>query len=165
MTIENMEIGSNYLSLNFKGTPNNINGIGSKVVVFKKNEIQLYYGGSDWLHYGWRNGSLCLATLRPDGFAGYTPKITNKPATVITTAIDYDGQAISISADVGMGGSIKVIVLNEEGEEITISKAVSKTCTDKVIHLEKSVMSKKIRFKFELINAKLYSFNFGYIKN
>jgi len=128
--------------------------------VFKKNEIQLYYGGSDWLHYGWRNGSLCLATLRPDGFAGYTPKITNKPATVITTAIDYDGQAISISADVGIGGSIKMIVLNEEGEEITISKAVSKTCTDKVIHLGKSVMSKKIKFKFELINAKLYSFSF-----
>ena len=39
--------------------------------VFLKNEIRLYSGGSDWLHFGWRKGRLALATLRPDGFAGY----------------------------------------------------------------------------------------------
>ena len=39
--------------------------------VFLKDEIRLYYGGSDGLHTSWRNGFFCLATLRPDGFAGY----------------------------------------------------------------------------------------------
>ena len=43
--------------------------------VFLEDEIRLYYGGSDGLHTSWRNGFLCLATLRPDGFAGY--KATN----------------------------------------------------------------------------------------
>ena len=39
MTIENNVDGRNYISINFKGTTNNINGIGSKVVVFKEKEI------------------------------------------------------------------------------------------------------------------------------
>lgn len=129
--------------------------------VFKKDEIQLYYGGSDWLHYGWRNGSLCLATLRPDGFAGYTPQNTNKPAKITTTPMDYNGQAISITADVEKGGSITVMVLNENGEEISLAKPVSKTCTDKHIRLGKIAKSEKIRLKFELNRAKLYSFSFG----
>jgi hypothetical protein len=45
--------------------------------VIKENEIQLYYGGSDWLHDGLRQGYLCLATLRPDGFAGYVADKNN----------------------------------------------------------------------------------------
>ena len=48
--------------------------------VFLKNEIRLYYGGSDWLHTSWRNGFLCLATLRPDGFAGYEQDSKDRPA-------------------------------------------------------------------------------------
>ena len=34
-------------------------------------EIRIYYGASDYLHGGWREGCLALAHLRPDGFAGY----------------------------------------------------------------------------------------------
>ena len=39
--------------------------------VFTKNEIRLYYGASNGPHTNWRDGFLALATLRPDGFAGY----------------------------------------------------------------------------------------------
>jgi len=42
MTIENDVNGRNYISLHFKGNRNNINGIGSKVVVFKEKEILTY---------------------------------------------------------------------------------------------------------------------------
>ncbi|MCK5368702.1 MAG: VCBS repeat-containing protein [Cyclobacteriaceae bacterium] len=42
LAIENNTAGKNFISLNFSGTPNNINGIGSKVVVFKEKEILTY---------------------------------------------------------------------------------------------------------------------------
>ena len=38
--------------------------------VFLRDQIRLYYGGSDDKHFGWRKGAFCLARLRPDGFAG-----------------------------------------------------------------------------------------------
>ena len=44
--------------------------------VFLNNEVRFYYGGSDWLHFGWRKGCLALVTMRPDGFAGYRQKDT-----------------------------------------------------------------------------------------
>jgi hypothetical protein len=42
LTRERNSEGSNYISVNFKGNPDNINGIGSKVIVFKKNEMLTY---------------------------------------------------------------------------------------------------------------------------
>ena len=42
LAVENNLENRNYLSIDFKGTPGNIHGIGSKAVVFKKNEILTY---------------------------------------------------------------------------------------------------------------------------
>ena len=42
LTIENNDDNCNYISIIFKGSSKNINGIGSKVVVFKKDEILTY---------------------------------------------------------------------------------------------------------------------------
>ena len=81
--------------------------------VFLDNEIRLYYGGSDYKHGGWRTGNLSLATLRPDGFAGYEQESKDKPAVITTTAIPYAGQEIRITADVEDGGSIKVSIVDE----------------------------------------------------
>ena len=52
--------------------------------VFLEDAIRLYYGGSDGTHGGWRLGYFCLATLRPDGFAGYEPESTDAPAVIAT---------------------------------------------------------------------------------
>jgi len=129
--------------------------------VFLENEIRLYYGGSDWLHYGWRNGSLCLATMRPDGFAGYQQQTKDKPAVITTVAIPYDGQAIQITADVSKKGSVEVSVLNEDGETIATTEKVSKTVTDCPLKLSNKIMANSIRLKCEASRAKLYSFSFA----
>jgi len=39
--------------------------------IFSDNEIRLYYAGDSEHHEGLCDSVLCLATLRPDGFAGY----------------------------------------------------------------------------------------------
>ncbi len=77
--------------------------------IFLDDEIRLYYGGSDWLHFGWRNGSFNLATLRPDGFAGYIQKSADKKAVVTTTHIEYSGETIRINADVEKGARLKLV--------------------------------------------------------
>ena len=83
--------------------------------VIEQDEIKLYYGASDWLHYGWRSGSMCLATLRPDGFAGYETE--EKAAQIITKALSYAGGAITVNADISNGGFLRVKVLSENGKE------------------------------------------------
>ena len=128
--------------------------------VFLEDEIRLYYGGSDWMHFGWRSGCLALATLRPDGFAGYEQKEMEKPAKITTTAIPYKDQNVRLTADVYQGGSIKVSIVDNNGENIATAKPISETVTDELLKWNKPVKMDEIRFKFDFINAKLYSFSF-----
>jgi hypothetical protein len=127
--------------------------------IIKKNQIQLYYGGSDWLHYGWRNGSLNLATLRPDGFAGYVQKNRNQEGVIETKLISYKGGALKLTADVEKGGSIKVTVLNSDGGQIATSKSITKTITDEMLQLNNKIKEENISLKIEIKKAKVYSFS------
>jgi hypothetical protein len=129
--------------------------------VFLKDGIRLYYGGSDYLHNGWRTGFLCLATLRPDGFAGYEQESKDSPAIITTTAIPYSDKDIRISADVAKFGSIKAAVVDKNGKVILEAQTISETVTDGPLKLQKKITTDKIRLRFELKNAKLYSFSFG----
>ena len=127
--------------------------------VFLKDEIRLYYGGSDYLHFGWRNGSLGLATLRPDGFAGYEQQSREKPAQIITTPIHYNSEAIRVTGDVEEGGSIQVTILDQNGRELLPSQTISETVSDGQLKLDQTIDADQVRLKFELDQAKLYSFS------
>lgn len=129
--------------------------------IFLDNEVRLYYGGSDYKHGGWRTGNLSLATLRPDGFAGYQQETKDKPAVITTTAIAYAGQEIRITADVKYGGSIKVSIVDDQGKDLVTAGTVSRTVTDGRLKWSKKVSPDMIRLKFEINKAKLYSFSYG----
>ncbi len=162
--------------------------------VFLDDEIRLYYGGSDWLHYGWRNGFLCLATLRPDGFAGYEPSSAERPAVITTVPLLWpqpskalrsraakrseSGAASKIaavttylSADVREGGSVRVTLLDANGNDnenrkLAESTPVRRTVTDAEIDWQGraragSLEGKPVRLRFELRGAKLYSYSFS----
>jgi hypothetical protein len=129
--------------------------------VFLDNEIRLYYGGSDYKHGGWRNGCFCLATLRPDGFAGYEPVLKNQPAVITTRPIDYAGQDLRISADVEKGGLITVNAVDSDGMVISKAQPISETATDASLKFHEPLKPGKIRLRFEIADAKLYSFSFG----
>jgi hypothetical protein len=125
--------------------------------VFKDDKILLYYGGSDWLHFGWRNGSLALATLRQDGFAGYVPLEENSIGSISTKSIPYKGERICLTADVNKGGSVKVYVINDEGEPIGTA-ALNKTGTDVELNFDARIKSESIQFRIEIFKAKVYAF-------
>jgi len=134
--------------------------------VFLEDEVRIYYGGSDGKHTSWREGFLCLATLRPDGFAGYEQIDANTPASVTTAPIACSGKKLRLSADVSGGGSIAVTVLDDENKELAEGELIAKTVTDAGV-LWKNGFSparledKQARLRFELRDAKLYSFSFS----
>ena len=125
--------------------------------IFKGTEIQLYYGGSDWLHSGWRGGSLCLATLRSDGFAGYDAK--SSPAKIVTKEIPYNGEDIYLNADVNEGGHLNVKVLNKEGKLIAKSKTFSANLINSEVQFDREILMGVIKLQFEFTDSTVYSFD------
>ncbi|HUT11771.1 MAG TPA: hypothetical protein VMY42_14820 [Thermoguttaceae bacterium] len=128
-------------------------------------EIRLYYGGSNGQHGGWRDGFLCLATLRVDGFAGYEPARADRPATVLTGPIVFSGPSLRVTADAA-GGSVRVTVLDIQGESLAAGHPISGDMTDEPVRLVeqdalRELKGQPVRLKFELNRAKLYSFAFG----
>ncbi|MDA1299783.1 MAG: hypothetical protein O2868_06875 [Proteobacteria bacterium] len=98
--------------------------------VFLDDEIRLYYGASDGFHFKWRLGFLAMATLRPDGFAGYKASSTVEPARV-TISPPLDGaSSLKISADIDVGGSLTVRLLDTRMQMIDESEALTASVTD-----------------------------------
>jgi len=133
--------------------------------VFLRDQIRLYYGGSDDKHFGWRKGAFCLATLRPDGFAGYEQNSKDASAFITTKPLLVTGRSLTLSADVQEGGFIKTRILNDIGEGLAEAKPVRQTVTDAKVEWRsefttKTLKGKTVRLRFELRNAKLYSFSF-----
>ena len=133
--------------------------------VFLRDEIRLYYGGSDDKHFGWRKGAFCLATLRPDGFAGYEQISKETSAFVVTGPVLCTGRTLSLSADVQEDGFIKTRLLNDGGEELAQAKPIGRTVTDARVEWPSksninSLKGRTVRLEFEMKNAKLYSFSF-----
>tara|TARA_Y100000814_G_scaffold177210_1_gene129514 strand:+ start:1104 stop:2519 length:1416 start_codon:yes stop_codon:yes gene_type:complete len=128
--------------------------------VFLNDEIRIYYGASDYLHFGWRNGSLALATLRIDGFAGYEQKSSSSLGIIKTKTVPYKGQDILINADVYDGGYVKVSMFDENGNEISKANTVKRTMNNGKLKLTKTIKSKFVQLKFDIMNSKLYSFRF-----
>ena len=126
--------------------------------MFLDNEIRLFYGGSDYTHYGWRVGSLCLATLRPDGFAGYQPEHPGEPAVVVTRDVPGAGRTIAVTADVQPEGYLRVAVLDANGNVLSRSGEIREDVTDAVLKLDRALQVDRIRLKFEFSKATVYSF-------
>ena len=134
--------------------------------VFLTDEIRLYYGGSDWLHTSWRDGYLCLATLRPDGFAGY--KASNGAATaVVTTTPVFDTKStLRVSADIAHGGRLAVRVLGPDEQVLAESEPLTTTVTDGVVRWHddgplNASNPEGTRLQFAFQEATVYSFSLG----
>ncbi|KRP27516.1 MAG: hypothetical protein ABS28_02825 [Cryomorphaceae bacterium BACL22 MAG-120619-bin32] len=100
---------------------------------------------------------MCLATLRPDGFAGYETE--EKAAQIITKALSYAGGAITVNADISNGGFLRVKVLSENGKEIAVSKVLSANLINSELQFDKKIEAGSVKLVFDFVKAKLYSFD------
>ena len=131
--------------------------------IFFDDEIRIYYGAGDGYFFNWREGYLALATLRPDGWAGYEPTSTDTPAVITTHLLTFDDPSVGITADVWDGGSICVAILDKAGSERAISRPIRSTVTDVQVEWETSqslanLSGDPIQLRFQFHNAKLYAF-------
>ena len=134
--------------------------------IFLEDEIRIYYGGSDWHHGNWRCGYLCLATLRPDGFAAYEPADADDPARITTTPIACAGERLKVTADVSPGGAVQVAVLDEKERQLAEARQITRTVTDAPLRWNNGFSlaglgGKRVRLRFLLRRARLYSFAFS----
>jgi len=135
----------------------------AKSPIILNNEIRLYYSGSDGPHTDWRKGYFCLATLRPDGFAGYKSVDDTLESSIITVPIPWNDDDLELSADIDDGGYVKVTVLNETNN-ILGNGVIEKTCMDEKLKITMKdpnsiSLNTEVKFKFYLRNAILYSFS------
>ncbi|MDE2636763.1 MAG: hypothetical protein OXI30_10395 [Chloroflexota bacterium] len=79
------------------------------------DKILIYYGGGNGRHNDWREGSLNLATLDLDRWAGYTPRATHDAAILETTALQLSGERLTLNAELGRGGWIRYALLDGGG--------------------------------------------------
>ena len=132
--------------------------------IFLEDEIRLYYGGSDGLHTSWRNGFLCMATLRPDGFAGYKASDVAELATVTTTPV-FDGTAsLQVSADIADDGKLVVRVLGEEKQVLAESEPLTGTVSEAEVRWRDesaldAIKTKPARLQIAFKEATVYSFS------
>jgi hypothetical protein len=132
--------------------------------VFRKNEIRLYYGASNGKHTDWRDGFLALATLRPDGFAGYEPEDRRRAALIRTRPILCNGRRLAVSAD-AKGGSLRAAVRDVPGLGLADCRPVTADVTDAVVKWAgggdlAALKGRPIRLVFELRSARLYALRF-----
>jgi hypothetical protein len=131
--------------------------------VFGDDEIRIYYFGDRGQHTDWRRGGLCLATLRPDGFAGYEPADRRKPAAITTQPLRVDPAALRVSTDVRRGGRVSVVVRDARSNMVAESQPVARTGSDTPIRWLPAVRGANVwgpvRLEFRLHNATLYSFS------
>lgn len=135
---------------------------GCAAPILREGTVRLYYGGNNGLHSDWRDGFLCLAYLRPDGFAGMEPEPSRGTGHVITRPLENTSGVLRISADAD-GGSVRTTVLDEGGQSLAISAPVSADVTDAVVRWERgsfgSLTGRTVRLRFDLTASRLYAFS------
>ena len=135
-------------------------------------EIRLYYGASNFQHTSWRDGSLCLATLRPDGFACYEQVAGERPATVVTAPLAWSGAGLRITADVAPIGALGVSVLEHSADRVLARgelagslRPATGAATDAAVTWREpppgALPGRTVRLRFTLNGTRLYSFSFA----
>ena len=153
--------------------------------IFQEDGILLYYGANNNRFFGWRDGFLARAILRPDGFAGYEQEKATwwqpdqpekvreqekvKAGYVVTKPVPVTGNTVCVTADIAPGGYVAVRVMDAAtGRKVAESNRLKKTTTDEVLawkwtdeaFLLEKAMGKEVIFEFEFLSAKLFSFAF-----
>ena len=133
--------------------------------VFLEDETRLYYSASNGTHSGWRDGFLALATLRPDGFAGYEPLDKDKPANVLTQPVRCSGRNLRVTAD-AKGGSLRATVLDANDKPVAVGELITDDVTKAAVTFAAGadltkLTGQDVRLKFDLTGAKLFAFAFS----
>jgi hypothetical protein len=120
--------------------------------------VRMYYMGGDGTHENHkRNTSLGLATLGTDRYAGLSGS-----GSVTTTALNCTGNALTITADVMVGGSVLVGVIDTDGLSHVFASRITGNVTDhQIVHKSLSgLIGTDVKISIELHRAVVYTVGF-----
>ncbi|MCC6588715.1 MAG: hypothetical protein IT168_18610 [Bryobacterales bacterium] len=124
------------------------------------NEIRLYYGASNGPHTGWRDGSLCLARMRPDGFACLESN-GSESAEIVTRPVRINGD-LRLNVDASRG-QVRVGILDAQGFSVDTAVPITADSIDHVCRWRKADLRKlrgrEVRLVIELRSSRVYSFS------
>ena len=130
--------------------------------VVLENEIRLYYGASNGPHTDWRDGFLALATLPPDGFAGYVCADTDKPTVVRSAPVSALGNTLCVSGHIT--GELRIRVSDESDAEIAKSKPISGEMVNRTVPFGNGFdfesLEGPVQLEFEWTGGRVNSFRF-----
>ncbi len=133
--------------------------------IVKDDELWFYYTGLQ--RYGGffacrrseDDGAICLATLRRDGFISLDAG--EMPGTVLTKPFRSEGTKLNVNMD-ATHGYLSVEVLDIEGNSLAVSKPSDEDNVNVEVRWDpvefNQFNNQQIRLRFNLKNAKLYSF-------
>lgn len=125
----------------------------------RPRRLELYYAGSNGPHTNWRDGFLCRARLRPDGFAGI-----GSTGSVTTRPLACDGGRLLVNADCSRG-SLRAEIVDAAGFEMSGCRPISTDVLDGQVQWKgaslASLAGRTVRLRFHLNSATLYSFQFA----
>ncbi|MDZ4818777.1 MAG: hypothetical protein SGJ20_07375 [Planctomycetota bacterium] len=131
--------------------------------IVQKNETRIYYAGCNGKFFDWRDGSLCMATLPKDRWAGYGCSDDRK-GTILTQPLTCSASKLLVTAD-AKGGAVEIDVLDEAGNWLSHSEPLCGDVTDAQIYWTdaaavKSAVGKRVRLRLRVDRAIVYSFAF-----
>lgn len=128
--------------------------------VFLEKETRLYYGASNGPHTGWRDGFLCLARMRPDGFAYFEPT-GPESAEIVTHPIRLNGE-LRLNVDASRG-QVRVGILDAPGFSLDDAVPIKSDSLNHLCRWRKGDLKKlhgrDVRLVVELRSARAYSFS------
>jgi len=141
--------------------------------IVSDKEIRFYYSGSrsrDRDGFKHNQFAIGLATLRRDGFVSLNAG--DKSGTVLTRPLTWAGRTLLVNAEVAPGGYVKAAVLDIDGKPVrgygldqcrpmrkdTVSGAITWAGAAALPAGAGMAIEKHLRLRFEVRNAKLYSF-------
>jgi hypothetical protein len=82
------------------------------------DQVRIYYGGSNGLHSGWREGSFNLATVERDRFAGFVAVDVDDRACLTTVRMRVVDQDLTVNAEVAAGGHLRAGLADQSGRPV-----------------------------------------------
>jgi hypothetical protein len=129
-------------------------------VVLMNDGARIFYGGSDGPHSGWRKGSLNLAKLQTDRFAGY--KSTGpEPGNLLLKPLPYPGGKLRLTADIEEGGSVTISAEDTEGTNVVTEVTITKSGVDIPVEATIPGSTKELVITIRVDRATVYAVGFG----
>jgi hypothetical protein len=137
--------------------------IGPSNAVVRGDELWFYYTGSKYRRSPKRadtdNGAICLAVLRRDGFVSMDAGA--EEGMLLTRPFEIPGPRLFVNVATP-GGELRIDVLGDDGAVLARSEPSTGDLVQKRVSWRdgdlETLVGRKVRFRFRLRNAQLYSY-------